>query len=95
MPIQDHGYSDQTAAELQQAKLQAGLARAERAKVRAVEGVIAMREYLADVRHVRQNTVKLRNERLAREAAALDLVEAVVEAPVKARRERKSRKLDS
>ncbi len=95
MPIQEHGHSDQTATELQQAKTQANLARAERAKVRAVEGAIAMREYLADVRHVRQNTVKLRNERLAREAAALDLVEAVVEAPVKARRERKSRKLDS
>ena len=78
MPIQDHGYSDQTAAELQQAKIQANLARAERAKVRAVEGAIAMREYLADVRHVRQNTEKLRSERLAREAAALAPVNAGV-----------------
>ena len=92
MPIQEHGHSDQTAAELQKAKVQANVLRAERKKLRAEEGVEAMSDYLAELEHTRTVTAKLRAERLAREAA---LNAPITEAPVKTKAKRKPRKLSS
>ena len=107
MPIQEHGYLEQTPAQLQEAKVQANAQRAERTKLRAEESVEAMSDYLAEVRHRREVTAKLRAERIAREASPEAPVALIAEVPIKvkakakpkarpkAKATRKPRKLNS
>lgn len=66
--------------------------RAARAKLRAEEGAVAMSEYLAGVRRTRNNTARLRAERLAREAFVGPRIQtAPTPAPVKVMRKAQKR----